>query len=66
MIMGAGRDSALNPTKATDPMFRLLKYAPAAIALVSKFVKSPSGQRAIAKVRAQVAARRGRGTTPAN
>ncbi|MBB5844347.1 hypothetical protein HD599_002670 [Conyzicola lurida] len=47
-------------------MFRLLKYAPAAIALVSKFVKSPSGQRAIAKVRAQVAARRGRGTTPAN
>jgi hypothetical protein len=39
-------------------MFRLLKYAPVIIPLVSKAVKSPQGQRALAKVKASIQAKR--------
>jgi len=35
-------------------MFRLLKYAPVIIPLVSKFVKSPRGQRMIAQAKSRL------------
>jgi hypothetical protein len=40
-------------------MFRLLKYLPVIIPVVTKFVKSPAGQKAIATAKAQIAAKRG-------
>jgi hypothetical protein len=40
-------------------MFRLLKYLPVVIPVVTKYVKSPSGQRAIAKARKSFDARKG-------
>ena len=42
-------------------MFRLLKYAPLALAAANKFRKSPTGQRAIANVKSRVNAKRNGG-----
>jgi hypothetical protein len=40
-------------------MFRLLKYIPVVLPLISKFVKSPRGQKAIADVRARISRKNG-------
>jgi hypothetical protein len=45
-------------------MFRLLKFLPVIIPVVTKFVKSPQGQRAIAKARKSLDARKGGTTHP--
>ncbi|WP_411699113.1 hypothetical protein [Conyzicola sp.] len=39
-------------------MFRLLKYVPIVLPIVTKAVKSPQGQRALAKVKASIQAKR--------
>lgn len=41
-------------------MFRLLKYLPVIIPVVTKFVKSPQGKAAIAKARAKLQQRNNR------
>ncbi|MET0990690.1 MAG: hypothetical protein ABWY54_08595 [Glaciihabitans sp.] len=38
-------------------MFRLLKYAPIVIPIVSKFVKSPRGQRMIQNAKSRISGR---------
>lgn len=43
-------------------MFRLLKYAPLVIPVVSKFVKSPQGQRLIAKAKTRLSGSNGGST----
>jgi len=43
-------------------MFRLLKYLPVIIPIVSKFVKSPKGQRMIQDAKSRIGRRNG-GTT---
>jgi len=42
------------PTKATSPMFRILKFAAVAVPVISRFLKSPRGQKLMASAKARV------------
>jgi len=46
-----------------EGMFRLLKYLPVVIPIVSKFVKSPRGQRMVQSAKTRISNRTGRPTS---
>ena len=51
--------AAVRPVAQDGCMFRLLKYLPVIIPVVSKFVKSPRGQRMLQSAKSRI----GRGNT---
>lgn len=59
--MPGSRLVAARPVAQNGGMFRLLKYLPVIIPVVSKFVKSPRGQRMIQDAKSRIN-RRGGGT----
>jgi hypothetical protein len=59
--MPVGQLAAVSAVAQDGNMFRLLKYLPVIIPVVSKFVKSPRGQRMIQSAKSRIG-RRGNGT----